>query len=232
MTPTLSRRLRAEGDRLLGWLAVGIAVALLVSGTTQLSASPYASEQVTFLINGGLAGLAVLSVGISLLLVADLRDEGHKLARLEAVFEGAPEPAPSIGGLPTTAWIVTLVLAGVGLMVGWRQASTAVRLEDALDGLVAAAPALGVAVATSGVRVFSAWSAVGSRRNLVLARLRPDVGQPTASTVTTAADEWTVAGLGRSHRRTCPSLRFADGEVRPAVTGSSLELCLICHREA
>src|SRR5438067_13750141 len=161
MTASPAVRLRAEWDRCLGWLAVGAGLVMLVVGTGRLTRSPYAAEQVTFFINGGLAPLAVLSAGVSALLVADLRDEREKLRRLANAGDKAPTTSP--------VWVLGPVVGAIALFAGWRQASTSVRLEDALDGLPPAALGLGIAVAASGWRVFTTWRAVTEERNRFIA---------------------------------------------------------------
>ena len=62
---------------LLGWL--GISDALLPS------------EQLPYLLSGGLVGVFLLGLGTTLWLSADLRDEWRKLDRLEELVRGQAE---------------------------------------------------------------------------------------------------------------------------------------------
>lgn len=235
MTSPRTVRVRAEWDRCLGWLAIGAAVMAVTVGSAELSRSPYAAEQVAFLTSGGLMSLAFLCVGVSALFLADLCDEREKLLRLESLAGDEPTSGAGQGSSATSpVWAPGPVAGIVVLFAGWRQASTSVRLEDALEGLAPAAVGLGLTVAACGWRVRANWRAVAARRNRFIAAMagRPAPGAPPLAPPAAASpDEWAVPGLRLAHRRECPALRFIEDVPYPAMGDMALVPCRICHRD-
>ncbi|MCU1594525.1 MAG: hypothetical protein JWO12_1917 [Frankiales bacterium] len=72
----------------------GLSLALLVAGLVMLlvgwklvSDTPFPAEQLPYMISAGIGGLAVLGIGATLWLSADLRDEWHKLDRIDSRLE-------------------------------------------------------------------------------------------------------------------------------------------------
>ena len=80
--------LRAEWDRVLGFTLIALGAVLLVLGYLGVSDSPYVSEQLSYIVSGGLGGLFLLGAGATLLILADLHDEWRKLDRVEAMLSG------------------------------------------------------------------------------------------------------------------------------------------------
>jgi hypothetical protein len=81
------RQLRDQWDRAL---AVGLTLVgglLLILGWFGVSGQGLTSEQIPYVVSGGLGGIFLMGVGAALWLSADLRDEWHKLDRIEAVLE-------------------------------------------------------------------------------------------------------------------------------------------------
>ena len=72
-------------------LVVAGAVALLL-GWLGISDALLPSEQLPYLLSGGLVGLFLLGLGTTMWLSADLRDEWRKLDRLEEIVLGQVEP--------------------------------------------------------------------------------------------------------------------------------------------
>ena len=68
-------------------LVVAGALALLL-GWLGISDAVLPSEQLPYLLSGGLLGVFLLGLGTTLWLSADLRDEWRKLDRLEELVEG------------------------------------------------------------------------------------------------------------------------------------------------
>ena len=66
-------------DRVAAVACVAIAAVLLILGWVQLSAKADAGDQIPFIMSGGIGGLFLLSIGTTLWLSADLRDEWRKL---------------------------------------------------------------------------------------------------------------------------------------------------------
>jgi hypothetical protein len=75
--------LRAEWDRVLGWGAVGLAVVALLLGYHGVSESLSTGRQLAYIISGGVGGLILVAVGVTLLVSADLHDEWRKLDQIE-----------------------------------------------------------------------------------------------------------------------------------------------------
>lgn len=89
-------RLRAEWDRALGWSSIGLGAVCLLLGYRGVSNSVFVAKELAYVVSGGLGGLFLLGLGIGLLLSADLRDEWHKLDRIEAAIRAcAPTSTPA-----------------------------------------------------------------------------------------------------------------------------------------
>ena len=88
------RWLRVQWDRALAIGAVALGVIALVIGWAGISDEVFASRQLPYLLSGGIGGLFLLGVGATLWLSADLRDEWHKLHRIELrMGDETPTPA-------------------------------------------------------------------------------------------------------------------------------------------
>lgn len=81
--------LRSEPDRVLAWLAIALGAVALLFGYRGVSNSLFVGKELAYIISGGLGGLFLLGLGIGLLLSADLRDEWHKLDRIEEAIKQA-----------------------------------------------------------------------------------------------------------------------------------------------
>jgi len=99
---------RGLWDRIGGWALIALGGLALLLGWVGVSGTPLPSEQIPYVVSGGLAGLAFIGVGATLLLSADLRDEWRKLDSLEeavraiadrpAEEQAAPGPDPARNG--------------------------------------------------------------------------------------------------------------------------------------
>jgi hypothetical protein len=75
--------LRLEWDRVAAWVLVVGGVVALIVGWIGVSGTAYSAEQLPYIISGGVGGVILIAVGAALWLSADLRDEWHKLDRIE-----------------------------------------------------------------------------------------------------------------------------------------------------
>ena len=75
--------LRGLWDRVGGWLLIALGGVALLLGWLGVSDTPLPSEQIPYVVSGGLVGIALVGVGATLLLSADMRDEWRKLDDLE-----------------------------------------------------------------------------------------------------------------------------------------------------
>ena len=227
---TLVRWIRAEWDRVLGAVAVAAAFIWLLIGYRGLADSLYPPAQVAYLISTGLASLGCLFVGLTVLLVADLRDEDHKVRRIRRALGSPDERIDALLRHPG----IVVVLLGTTMVVlglGWVRAANALDVDRAMEGLDIAVVGLG------GMFLVLVGSTVSVRRRLVrrasqmLAAL-PGVAvrsEPIRPT-TNVEGFWTVKGLQRYHRASCPTLTWARGERQPvAGTAQGLEPCLLCE---
>ena len=81
---------RDQWDR-VGAIVLVVAGALaLLFGWLGISDAVLPSEQLPYLLSGGLFGVFLLGLGATLWLSADLRDEWRKLDRLEELVRGQP----------------------------------------------------------------------------------------------------------------------------------------------
>jgi hypothetical protein len=75
--------IRAFWDRIAAWVLIGAGALLLLLGWLGVSGTPYVEAQVPYIISAGFTGLALIGIGATLWLSADLRDEWHRLRALE-----------------------------------------------------------------------------------------------------------------------------------------------------
>ena len=75
--------LRSEWDRVLGFSLVALGAIFLVVAYSGVSGSPYAAEQLSYIVSGGLGGLFCLGAGATFLITADIHDEWRKLDQVE-----------------------------------------------------------------------------------------------------------------------------------------------------
>jgi hypothetical protein len=80
---------RLQWDRVFGVAAMAAGAVALVVGWAKVSGTPYAAEQIPYVVSAGLGGLFLLGVGATLWHSADLRDEWRKLDRLEERLDAA-----------------------------------------------------------------------------------------------------------------------------------------------
>ena len=74
---------RGLWDRLGGWLLIGLGGLALILGWVGVADTPLTSEQMPYVVSGGLFGLALIGTGATLLISSDLRDEWRKLDDIE-----------------------------------------------------------------------------------------------------------------------------------------------------
>lgn len=78
--------LRRQWDRVAAWGCVVVGAMALLIGWMGISDTPFAAEQIPFVISGGIGGVFFLGVGAMLWISADLHDEWRKLDEIETVL--------------------------------------------------------------------------------------------------------------------------------------------------
>ena len=89
--------LRANWDRALAVTLVVLGVVALIFGWMGVSGTGLAAQQNPYLISGGLGGIALIAVGCTMWVSADLQDEWR---RLDALEERLGELAPATAREP------------------------------------------------------------------------------------------------------------------------------------
>lgn len=74
---------RAQWDRVGGVALSGIGLLAIVLGWVGVSGSGLTAEQVPYVVSGGLGGIALITIGCTMWLSADLQDEWRRLDELE-----------------------------------------------------------------------------------------------------------------------------------------------------
>jgi protein-S-isoprenylcysteine O-methyltransferase Ste14 len=85
----LGKLLRQQWDRLAAFIAVAVGAVAVLLGWIGVSGHAYLANQLPYLISGGIGGLFLLGVGATLWISSDLRDEWHKLDRVERALDAA-----------------------------------------------------------------------------------------------------------------------------------------------
>ena len=98
---------RNQWDRVAAWLLVALGALFLLLGWLGVSDAVLTTEQLPYIISGGLGGVCCIGIGIALWLSADLRDEWTALRtiadRLDIELDAPPtEVAPSSEENPAT----------------------------------------------------------------------------------------------------------------------------------
>lgn len=102
--------LRAQWDRVMGAGGVVAGLVAILLGYRGVAGTPFPAEQIPYVISGAVIGIALIGIGLTSWLSADLRDEWRKLDRIEQrlaerdtpvdgddAAEWRDDPAPSAG---------------------------------------------------------------------------------------------------------------------------------------
>jgi hypothetical protein len=90
------RWLRLHWDRLSAWALTAAGIVVLLIGWTHIADTPFPAEQVPYIVSAGIGGGLMVIFGAALLISADLRDEWHKLDRIESVLRSSQGPPPEV----------------------------------------------------------------------------------------------------------------------------------------
>jgi hypothetical protein len=87
--------LRGLWDRVGGWVLIALGGLALLLGWLGVSDTALTSEQLPYVVSGGLFGLALIGTGATLLISSDLRDEWRKLDDIEDAIRRLGGPPSS-----------------------------------------------------------------------------------------------------------------------------------------
>ena len=94
--------IRGLWDRLGGWVLIALGALALLLGWFGVADTALTSEQMPYIVSGGLFGLALIGTGATLLISSDLRDEWRKLDDIEAAIRQLDGPLPNGSAEPPT----------------------------------------------------------------------------------------------------------------------------------
>ena len=119
---------RCQWDRVAGWALVAVAVTLVAGAAGQARTTLFAADGLSYLMSGGVGGLAIGAFGCALLISAGFHDEWRKLNRVEKALRAARTgrsthangAASATGDGPATQAGLTARLRSQGdRVVGW-----------------------------------------------------------------------------------------------------------------
>ena len=237
-----SRRLPRSWDWIAGYALLGIAGVLLVVTAAAVSGSRFISDQLSYIVSGGLGGLVLLGLGAVLLVTAGLSDEWRKLNRIEAAMPSptseAPMDAPALVRRARLVATLGLVVAVAFLVPAWFTvsghadpkpglgAATWAIVGLVIGGLVAALATMRVQrqIQARKRRLFGPWAqALAEDSGAGVTELRP---QAVGGGVLIAPE------LTRFHLPGCPAVKGIDA--RPVDLRSipaALEPCDLCEAD-
>lgn len=89
--------LRLQWDRIAALICAVAGVITLVAGWVGVSGTVYTVKQLPYIAGCGLGGLALIGSAVGLWLSADLRDEWHKLDRIETALRDGGTVSTAVG---------------------------------------------------------------------------------------------------------------------------------------
>lgn len=93
--------LRSQWDRAAAVVAIVVAALALINGYVGVSGTSLVTEQLPYILSGGLVGVFLVGMAATLWLSADLRDEWRKLDRVERGLEEMRRLLHETGGSDT-----------------------------------------------------------------------------------------------------------------------------------
>jgi len=239
-----SRRLPSSWDWIAGYALLGIAGVLLIVTAAAVSGSRFISDQLSYIVSGGLGGLILLGLGAVLLVTAGLSDEWRKLDRIEAALRSpttetaAPTDASALVRGARTVATLGMVVAVAFLVPAWFTvsghadpkpglgAATWAVVGLVIGGLVAALATMRVQrrIQARKRRLFGPWAqAIAEHSDAGVTELRPH---------TVDGGVLIAPGLTRFHLPGCPAVQGI--EARPVdlrSIPSALEPCDLCEAD-
>lgn len=238
----MAKRLPARWDWLLGSALIGVAGVVILITWVAVSGSRFLSDQLSYIVSGGLGGLVLLGLGAVLIVTAGLSDEWRKLNRLEDAIAFPPlEPPTDAADVVRRARLVAALGAAVSvafLVPTWYRVSGNADPKPGLGAVTWAAAGLvagGLVAALATMRVQRRIQ--GRKRQLFAPWATPAVTEPVAVATGVTARQpgqvLVVAELTRFHLPGCPAVHgLAARGVDLRDLPPALEPCALCEADA
>lgn|GEM_PF-952999 len=238
---------RAQWDRVLGWVLVGVGGLLVVTGAINVSRAGDQLDQLSYLASGPAIGLFLLIVGAVLLMSADLRDEWSKLDEVAALLRrsaateppGDDHPPPQIDLRAARVGVTTMVAAGLGVAGGALGARQSLERASAARWTGLSGASLALVVLAAGFLWLQARRDVRLRLAAVDEALaahrdgggRGAPGPAGPSEPVGPGAGFVVDGSALYHRPGCDLLGFAEAAPVSAAGAAQagLEPCPLCR---
>jgi hypothetical protein len=227
-------RLRAQWDWIVGFVLMGMGGVMVVVSSISVSGSRYASDQLSYIVSGGLGGLLLLGAGATLVITAGLADEWRKLDRLEDALPYPKVPAPSVQVLVRRGRLLAgagMLVAAIFLALAWSRASGEADPEPGLQAL--GTGIIGLIIGS----LLAAFATLGMKRRIQLRKNRlfaPWLVDRPATVVAPARNGRVLVapGLTRYHHSGCPAVAgLPTREVSRGQIPEELEPCELCEVE-
>ena len=230
-------RLRAGWDWAAGFTLIGLGAVAVIGASLGVSESHYVSDQMSFMVSGGLGGLLLLGAGAVLVVTAGLADEWRKLDRITALLPGA-RPDREAGALARQARFCAAVgigTAAVLLLSAWSDVSNESDPERGFEAIGLGGVGLLIGFAVCAASTLWLHRRVAGRRETLFARWDAPVAVAPPVIVgglTGIRDHVVVAtGLKRYHRPGCPAVTGLDTrEIDRRQLPEGLEPCELCEQ--
>lgn len=235
------KRLPAQWDWILGYALIGVAGIVILVTWVAVSGSRFLSDQLSYIVSGGLGGLLILGLGSVLIVTAGLSDEWRKLNRLEDALSGpALEPRSDASAVVGRARLLAALGAAVSvafLLPTWYTVSGDTDPKPGLSAITWAVVGLVIggliaALATMWVQhriqarqrqLFAPWAATFDGERVPVST---DAGVPQPGHVVISPD------LTRFHLPGCPAVRgIATRGVELGSIPPALEPCDLCEAD-
>jgi hypothetical protein len=218
--------LRAEWDRVAGWLLIAAGLLCVLLAYRGVADSTLVAQQLAYIASGGLGGLLLGGVGVGLLVSADIHDEGRKLDRIAELLGDSPDEA----GRATQFVLMGSLMAGGLVVFGWSRAADALTYDRAVAGAGWSAAGAAAGLVAVGVVLASRRSRLARYRHRLLAGSVPANGHEIPARTFDAKVAIAVGGL-RYHRPDCPAVGSVRTRLVQASRAGARQPCGICHSE-
>jgi hypothetical protein len=237
----VTKHLKTEWDWIVGYGLIVVAAVVLLSTWISVSGSRFISDQLSYIVSGGLGGLVLLGLGAVLVVTAGLSDEWRKLNRLEdALPFPATEPRTDAAALVRRSRIVAalgMLLVVAFLVPAWVRISGDADPKPGLGALTWAVVGLVIGGLVAALATLRVQRRIQGRKRRLFAPWALAATEPVTAPTAVAGDEpgqvLVAAELSRFHRPGCPAVRgVATRRIDRREIPGALEPCDLCEADA